>query len=237
MASIYQKTVSDKTCILAPREYIMRPFDFGDWTMMRFGMFIGGVTASGDNSQSVDEEVSLITAGDRWTIGIKDSATTALPGQAGSLFVGAGSFGGKANMNANTMFSNVGANNASAQTFVGTSQQGGSAGGEIAPAWPTVTGASTYCGFYVIQFTIANLGLATQTINVAVQGNSSISGTDYSAGALRTLINNAIFNAGITFAWNDGVSARAIPDAIWIRAPFYNNRLRLSGIMAVRYLP
>lgn len=86
MATIYQKTASDKTLILSPREYFLRPFDFGtDWTEVRVGIFFGGVTSGGDNTQAVSETVAVSSAIDRIAFGIKDSATAALPGQAGSL--------------------------------------------------------------------------------------------------------------------------------------------------------
>lgn len=237
MSSIYQKTGSDKTCILAPREYFQRPFDFGDWTEMRIGMYVSGVAASGDDTASASELVTTVSAADRFTVGIKDSATTALPGEVGSLFVGIGSFGGKSNSGANDFYSNIGANNASSQTFVGTSQQGGSAGGMSTLTFPTAGPSTGYCGWFGIKFTIANRGLSTQTISVVSGSYQPISGTDYSASALRTDINNYPFPSADTFAWNDGVAAREIPDSIWVRMPFYSNRLRLSCIMGVRYAP
>ncbi len=237
MSSNYQKTASDKTNILAPREYFLRPFDFQDWTEMRFGLFFGGVTAGGDNTQSVSESVAQATVADKITVGLKNSDTNDLPGQAGSLFIGAMSFGGEADCD-NQFYSNVGGSQLSAGAFAGTSLIGGSVSNINQLAYPAnVALTSAYNGFWAIKFVINNLGLSTQSVTISTNQVTTVAGTDYSASALRTLINNAVYAGGATLAWNDGAAARVIPDAVWIRLPFYNNRIRISCMMGVRYAP
>lgn len=247
MSSIYQKTVSDKTNILAPREYFIRPFDFQDWTEARFGILFSAVTSSGDNTDVTSESVAITTVADLVTFGIKDSATTALPGQAGSLFLGATSALGTlsktfASGAAGPSFSaNAGGNpeTLAATAYAGVTKIGGT-GSQAVSAMNSPTsasGATGYCGFYGIKFVINNLGLATQSVTISVATDYPIAGAAYTPAALRTLLNNTTYGTSFTLAWNDGVAARDIPDAFWIRMPFYSNRIRISAMMGVRYLP
>ncbi len=246
MSSIYQKTATDKTCILAPREYFLRPFNFLAWTEARFGLFFGGVTAAGDNTSSTSESVAKSSVSDIIAFGIKNSSTSDLPGQAGSLFLGVtsdndascttfgvGAAGGDyASISGNPAF------------LVSTGYNGVTKiGGTDTQAcngmhYPTVTsGATNYCGFFGLKFVINNIGLSTQSVTLSSSFVSTVSGSDYSAAALRTLLNNSTYNNSSTLTWNDGVSARAIPDALYLRMPFYNNRIRVSSMMGVRYAP
>lgn len=245
MATIYQKTVSDKTCILAPREFILRPFDFGDdWTEMRLGAYISGVTSGADDTTSVAETVSISTAADRIFFGIKDSATNDLPGFGDALFLGVTTETGNGSnitIGPPNSFRTavISGGNLAAVGYHDTTIVGGSSGqttNEIM-LFPAASGSSAYCGFFVVKFVISNRGTSSQSFAISVEATTTISGTDYSASALRLLINNATFNTPVTIAWNDGAVARDIPDAIFIRMPFYNNRIRLSCIRAIRYAP
>lgn len=238
MASIYQKTVSDKTVILAPREVILRPFDFGLWTEMRFGIYFGGVLASGDNTASAIETVVLSSSADNVSFGIKDSATNDLPGIAGTLFLGAitdqahGSYCSGAAFECDTIFS------LSAAGYAGVTLIGGATAQQVnAMTYPTVTGASAYNGFFAIKFVITNRGAATQSVAISTVTTSPIAGTDYSAEALRIDMNNATYGTARAIAWNTGAAARTLPDAIFIRMPFFNNRIRISAMRAIRYAP
>lgn len=241
MATIYQKTVTDKTCILSPREYILRPFDFDAWTQMRFGMYFSVVAASGDNTNAASETVALSTAADRVTFGIKDSATSDLPGFGTALFLGSTSYstgaalaaGGQVDIQ--TTASELAATGYHETTLVGGAV-GQSLGNHIeAPA--SASGVSSYCGFYALKFVITNLGLSSQSVAISAAKSTTISGTDYSASALQIDMNNATYGTPVATAWNDGAVARTVPDAIFIRLPFYSNRIRLSAIRAIRYAP
>lgn len=245
MATIYQKTVSDKTCILAPREFLLRPFDFGDdWTEMRLGAYFCGVTSGADDTTSVAETVALTTDADRIYFGIKDSATNDLPGFGDALFLGATTRNANgSNITAgspnNFRTAVVSGGDLSAAGFHETTVVGGGASETLSEImnFPAASGASAYCGFFVVKFVISNRGTSSQSFAISAESTSTISGTDYSASALRLLINNATFSAAATIAWNDGAVARDIPDAVFIRMPFYNNRIRLSCIRAIRYAP
>lgn len=240
MATIYQKTVSDKTCILAPREFILRPFDFEAWTEMRVGIYLSGVASSGDNTDSASEHVTINTAADKIAFGIKDSATNDLPGLGAALFLGMLTSGSATR----DSFCSGGAFITSSGTLsVGgyhdtTLVAGLDADAGAAMSYPaSASGATGYCGFYGIRFVISNLGLSSQSLSISSVTNSPIAGTGYSAAALELLINNSTYSSARTVAWNDGAVARVIPDAFYLRMPFYSNRIRMSAMAAIRYAP
>jgi len=243
MATIYQKTVSDKTIILAPREGILRQFDFQNWTEMRFGLFFGGVTSGGDNTDATGESVSVVTAQDKICVGLKNADTNDTPGSVGSLFLGVMTGTGLVSLLNAAGPSRMGTDgtsyNLSAGGYAGTTLLAGTTSEYVGPLIsPVASSAATgYNGFYAMKFVITNLGLSSQTVTVTSGSTGSIAGTDYSAQALRLLINNATYGGGGTFAWNTGAAARAIPNAIWVRMPFYSNRIRISAMRAIRYAP
>jgi hypothetical protein len=242
MATIYQKTASDRTLILSPREYFLRPFDFGtDWTEVRVGIFFSGVTSGGDNTQAVSETVAVSSAIDRIAFGIKDSATAALPGQAGSLFIGSLTATTRDSESNGSDFQGSAIGALAAGAYNGVTLVGGATGQELGNSMAFgggVANASAYCGFYAVQFVIANRGLATQTVTVRASSTSAVAGTDYSATNLRTYLNAGPWTGTAhSLAWNDGAAAYPLPDAVYIRMPFYNNRIRISAIRAIRYAP
>lgn len=240
MATIYQKTVTDKTCILSPREYILRPFDFGAWTEMRFGCYFSGVAASGDNTDSAAETVALSSASDRICFGIKDSATTDLPGFGSALFLGAVTETSSSSYCSGTAFSALAADRLAAAGYHDTTLVGGATAQSvgIGMGYPaSASGSSAYCGFFGLKYVITNLGTSSQSFAISATRTTTVSGTDYSATALQLLMNNNTYQSPVTVAWNDGAIARTIPDAIYIRMPFYSNRIRLSAIRAIRYAP
>ncbi len=238
MATIYQKTVTDKTCILSPREYILRPFDFGAWTEMRFGCYLSGVAASGDNTDSAAETVALSSAADRICFGLKDSATTDLPGFGSALFLGAVTETSSSSYCSGTAFSALAASRLAAAGYHETTLVNGSSTLSAATEFPaSASGATGYCGFFALKFVITSIGTASQSVAISATRTASITGTDYSATALQLLMNNNTYQSPVTVAWNDGAIARTIPDAIYIRMPFYSNRIRLSAIRAIRYAP
>lgn len=238
MATIYQKTVSDKTCILAPREFILRPFDFGSWTEMRFGCYFSGVAASGDNTNSAAETVALSSYSDRITFGIKDSATNDLPGYGDALFLGGVTETAGSSYCSGSAFQTLAATRLAAAGFHETTLVNGSSTLGDALQYPaSASGATGYCGFFAMKFVITGLGTSAQAVAISLVATTPIAGATYTAAALQLLLNNATYGSPVTVAWNDGAAARTIPDAIFIRLPFYNNRIRLSAIFASRYAP
>ncbi len=242
MALIYQKTVSDKMLILAPREFVLRPFDFhNDWTEMRFGVYFDAVTSTGDNTDSAAETVTLSTAADRILFGIKDSATNDLPGFGAALFLGCGTETGISSFCSGSAFAGAGTADLDAIGYHDTTLVGGGGAGDrlgvVMQYTASSSGATGYNGFYALKFVIANRGTSSQTVTISGFSTQTIAGTDYSAQALRLLINNSVYGTARTLAWNTGAAARTIPDAIYIRMPFYSNRIRISAMRAIRYAP
>jgi len=238
MAIIYQKTASDKTCILNTRQALLRQFNFGSWTQIRLGFFFSGVTAAGDNTQAVAESVAVSNPLDRIMFGIKNSDNDTFPGYAGSYFLGcATQNAGVSECNTQDFQSDTG--NLNAIGFDGATVVGGAVGQSLGNSmlWGANTAAATgYCGFYALQLIITNLGLATQQVAIRGATTSAIAGANYSESALRTYLNNGPWTGTqVTLAWNDGVAARSIPDGFFIYLPFFLNRIRLSAIMAVQY--
>ena len=246
MAEIYTKS-AEKTLILEPREYMIRPFDFGAWTELRIGAYFGGVASSGNNTQGLAETVTISTYQDIIAWGIKD-VSAVLPGFAGSLFLGVMSENGSGH-------SSTGGNGANSSTFHTSLAVDGSSGRNLVaggfhdtvkvngvyPAdttndlnYPAPTGATGYAAFAAIKFVITHLGAATQSVAISASQTSPITGVNYSLSALRTAINNATYGTARNVAWNDGAAARAIPTCWFLRLPFYSNRIRLSAIDMIK---
>lgn len=239
MALIYQKTVGDKTLILAPREFILRPFDFQLWTEMRFGIYFTAVTSAGDDTSGTTESVSVSTAADLIAFGLKDSASNDLPGFGAALFLGAVTRNAEASkLTTLSGFSSTSSLILCAAGYHETTLVGGTVSQSIEQmGLPAASGSTGYNGFYCLKFVITNRGLSSQAVAISSVTTTPIAGTDYSAQALRLLMNNASFGSASTIAWNDGAVARTIPDAIYIRMPFYSNRIRISAMRAIRYAP
>lgn len=244
MANIYTK-LTDKTLILAPREALLRQFNFGtDWTEMRMGFFASGVTDSGDNTPVTVESLAASNASNRMAIGIKDSGLD-LPGYGSSLFLGAltGTASTTASLDGSgPRFYCPGStgNALSAAGYYGTTLVGGTATTDALAndvGLGVASAASAYNGVFLLKFVINNRGLSSQTVTMSTYTTDGVAGTDYSATALRTRLNNETYAGAKTIAWNDGAAARDIPDCIFVRLPLFSNRLRISAIRAIRYAP
>lgn len=239
MALIYTK-LTDKTTVLSPREGAGRKFNFGtDWTEIRLGMFCSAVAATGSNDVNVPESSASSGITDFITFGIKDDSPT-YPGQVGSTFLGIRSGG---TLNASTPTNTYSGNDWWLTTgyFGATMVQNPTTMapsvylGGAAPA----SAATGYCCFFAIKIIISNRGLSSQSVTISVENGAGqvVPGSDYSPTALRTLLNNSVYGTGQAIAWNDGVTARAIPDCVWVRVPLYLNALRISCVRAIRYAP
>ncbi len=236
MGDIYQK-LAEKTMIPAAREGYRRQFDFGDWTEMRFGILFSGVTAAGDNTMAVTEAVTLNTADDRIAFGLKDNSA-GYPGTTGTLFLGGGNTGTSSDVfvsgAAGQFYDSTGATGIQALGLAGTVLKNGT-GNMASMVFPDAAAASAYCGFYALKFVLTDRGLATQSVAISAAWSASVSGTDYSPGALLTLMNNGTYGTARTVQWNDGAAAYDIPDCCYIRMPFFNNRIRVSCMRPRRY--
>lgn len=239
MAKIYLKS-AENTLILSPREMFQRAFSFAsNWSEIRMGFFWSIISATGDNTQGPGESLTISSVLDNIAIGIKDSATQAIPGQVGSFFAGVG-----ANTSSPAYINNppvgiaaggnVDALNVFGYNGVTAIAGSGNSTALLCPSDPSP--ATGYCGFGGVKFVLANRGGATQQFTITICRTQTVAGADYSPAALRTLMNTfASPSTPRTLAWNSGGVALPIPDAYCVRLPFFNNRIRLSCIRASQY--
>lgn len=239
MANIYQHVSQDKVLILSPREAFQRKFDVGSWNELRLGMFYDTAASTSPTSSIVGETVTQNTRSDIVTFGLKDSATSILPGFSGSYF-----FGLSMSSSYNPRVVTFGMEATPDTNFHGTGFYGTASmfGGQTLASmgYPMNGGAANltdYMAVYGLKLVINNRGLSTQTISISAYRESTISsGTSfYSSTQLNRLINNGSYGTVSTVNWNDGSSAYPIPDSFWIRFPFYDNQVRISALTAIRY--
>lgn len=232
------------TAVLAVREFQRAKLTVklgSDWTEARVGMFFSGVDAHENNLSCPDEILNVSDVSDYVTFGLKDSNSYFLPGEAGSLFLGVRSTGSTSKAHQ----PNFGSSGYFADSFDFCSAVG-YAGATLIDAgafangglhFPDPEPATGYSGFYCVKFVVNARGLSSQSVSMSVARSDQVEGVDYGKAALYQAMNNATFGAAKTVAWNNGGSARALPDASWVRIPFYNARIRIQEIMAVKISP
>lgn len=245
MAFAYQKTVDDMAIIWGAREQMARKFDFGAWTEMRIGCFWSTTTLGDNNTEpTVTETVPITTAYDRFFFGLKDESAVT-PSLAGSRFVG---MTNRENVALNSILTasagnvtigdagqNFGVRGFEGATQATVSSLSGNIGG-MSNADPAA--ATGYASFMGLRFVISNLGASSQTIAVSSSFSNNVAGTDYSAANLRTYLSAfAAPSSAITIDWNNGVTAYAIPDCWFLRNPFFNNRIRVHCMNAIKVAP
>lgn len=92
MATIYQKTATDRCIILQPREAMLRKMNIPvGWSDLAIAMAFSITSDVGDNATPVTEALNVSSALDRISFGIKDDSTI-LPLMAGSRFIGLNTF-------------------------------------------------------------------------------------------------------------------------------------------------
>lgn len=239
MATIYQHNASDRVLILDPREAYQRKLDVGSWNEIRIGIFCNNVGLASSTANYTSEQVTQVSRADALAIGLKDSATSILPGFSGSYYIGMFHTSSYTCTVLTDKYECGGGNYAfNAVGFYGTSSYWG-AQNLNSLTYPTNGGggnASDYCHFYGLKITLNNSGSASQTITINSSAGSYSSGTTYYAiPQLNEKIQSATYSTTSTATWNNGSIAYPIPDSLWIRAPFYFNRLRISALSVIRY--
>jgi hypothetical protein len=248
---IYQKpSTSDRTVILGTRSALNRPMNLVNssgqpWTEVRLGMFFSIISSTSDNASPVAEELTQVPGShtNRVTIGLKDSSQI-FPGNPGSSFIGimtsgsathnsyAGSYPlynweayGAASGNANQRCIGIGIHGTA--SFEGTAQQI-SFKSSSNPA-----GTILYGGAYGVKINILNRGASNQSVVISGSTHQPYNG-GYTTAELQSWLttpNNGWTGMG-AFPWNDGVSARAIPDSFYLYSPFNLSRFRVSVLGA-----
>lgn len=227
------------TAILAPREFFLgkSSLSLGSaWLECRIGMFFSVVGAHDENTESPSEDVAVSDVDDYVFFGLKDSSPLKLPGQAGSLFLGMRSSGSTSQVTPPSTSAGYVADSAASVSAVGYNGVTLSNGGPMLDAamlFPDPEPTVGFNGFYCLRFMVNNHGSSIQSVSISASRSGLVSGDDYSSGALRQAILNALFSPGNSVPWNNGVVATQLPDSVWLRFPFYNARVRVQSIMQV----
>ncbi len=232
------------TAILAVREFQRAAVTAklgGNWIEARVGMYFAGVDAHENNLVAPEELLTVADVSDYVAFGLKDANSYFLPGEAGGLFIGVRSTGAVSKNRAPAL--------GAEGWFADSSEECSAVGyasatlinaGVVANGslrYPDPEPATGYNGFYCVKFVVNARGLASQSVSVSIARSGQVEGTDYGKAALYQAINNATFGAAKVVAWNNSGSARALPDAAYVRIPFYNARIRIQEIMAVKISP
>lgn len=231
------------TAVLAVREFQRAKLTAklgNDWTEARLGLYFSGVNAHENNIAPPDETLAVSDVSDYVFFGLKDASSYFLPGEAGGAFIGVRSTGTTSKVDAPGTGTGYFADSSGQCSAVGYAGATLIDGGVIANGpmrYPDPEPATGYNGFYCVKFTVNNRGLSSQSVSMSVAGSAQVSGIDYGKAALYQAMNNSTFGAIKTVAWNTGAAARVLPDAAWVRIPFYNARLRIQEIMAIKTAP
>ena len=248
MALAYQKTASDISVILEPREAAFRipEASANQWTELRLGAFLSLTTAAADNAAIPAESYLSSTVYDRFCFGLKNSSNNTLPGVTGSTAWG---LLGQNAMTNQTFSAN--GNFRYGNGFAGAGHVGivndttykvglGGAAYSISLSANNPTGSSDYALFLGLKFIITNRGTATQQVQI-IRASPLTTYTDVSETALRSILVNfdSIDESNPEAAKdaNDGATAWDVPDAVFIRFPMLLSRLRLHNVMVMQAVP
>jgi hypothetical protein len=246
MALIFTKSSSygyDNTLVITPRSGVSIPFNFGNWTEIRMGMYWTGVaTSSGYISGSglASETVTILTSADHIVMGLK-SETPNRHGTAGTNFVGSST-------NANhycqdgawgLIFSSYGKVAASwigTTEYIGTDLNNGNGGYNFYNAKEVVD----YNFFKGLRFVLYNSGSANQYMRIYSMNaapSAPAGPAMYGADALRTqLLNTTWTEYASTASWTSGGSPLPIPNCWYFWNPYYYNAARISALEVVKVL-
>ncbi len=235
--------IGETTSIIAVREFQRAKITAqlgSDWTEMRLGMYFTGVNGW-DNAVAGPEEILTVSdVSDYVTFGLKDSNSYFLPGEAGGTFIGIRSTGSTSKARAPVLATGWFADSneeCSAVGYAGATLINGGVVANGSLRYPDPEPLTGYNGFYCVKFVVSGRGLSSQSVSISVARSDQVDGVDYGKAALYQAMNNSTFGTARNVAWNNGGSARALPDAAWVRIPFYNTRIRIQEIMAIKILP
>ncbi len=250
MATIITKTTSGSALVLNSKEALLYPFNLGNWTQIRFGMFVGATSSNDTNSQYSNEQLNCNAPQNGFYFGLVTNIdpNNLLPYGDTQNFIGVGAPTGVAGsvgtiaINDNRINSQAGNGNLSAFVTVSGKfqvfQDGLNAGSSAnvhkiyLPDKVNITGAVGFAGFYGVKITINNAGSTFQTFDIATSDNSEAQYTDISIDNLRNQLSN--FNSPNTttgFRWNSQMSITGgtplpLPSGLLLFCPLSQNRIK-----------
>lgn len=239
MALIYQKTtdLGNKNClVLSQREGLVYPFQLGDWTEAKFGMFLSFVAEPTENTDLEDPvSKSLDGVEDNFYFGVKTKTTKTFPAESSDVFVGAFSD------YINETTTDIDFNGLSPYTqrllnaMLGVINSNGTVESDIddieSEGRPSDTEEfALFLGFHI---KILNKGLTNQQIELKVLVDGSQ--TDVSVETLYTKLTNGTFNfATGTYGFAASSVPYSLPKAFFIYSPWATVRTRVHNLGAIR---
>lgn len=231
---IFEKTTSlgpERSLLLEPREpmppreTVLTP----NWKTLRVGLFLSAVGVGGDDAAGVTEQIVHFNHYDRWFIGMTNGQ--GYIGEAGAQFVGA--------QHDETFLEMTGTetriiqyNYPSALWANGeTVQTAGKNGQSTMLRCGLASAASGFCAFLGLQIVLGEGTVRIDTLN-----NSTLSYTNTSLTALtNALVNSGVANTGqvLTGGWW-GSSVPIGLRHFFVRAPYYNNRIRIHAMQVMQ---
>lgn len=245
MGLIYNKAsigiINDKCLVLEPRDHLMIPFDEGNWNQIDLVIAAAIVDPINFNETGSNETIDSTINSNKYFFGLKNSSNLNLPRTSGSSFIGVSA--------PSSVTSRVQPEGSARQAITDTG-----AGLEyIYPGWSYDTdvnlggifsftmylGKGTdvntnddYCAVLGIRYTISNRGTATQQIDISVTNTGLETGAP-TINNINSIMNSAAKSVASPQPPNfvDGSSVPYdIPDALYLRWPYYNNALRISSL-------
>jgi hypothetical protein len=223
---------TDKVGCLSPRDaFFGRTLIGSNWLEVRYGMFFTFVPSGNDDAACGAE--SIVQAGylDWFTFGLKNSDNAEPPGKFGAQFLGHAWPGGAGTLAITANSAGGGAMTSSANTQLLAALNGVtkiSSADSHSQGYP-IWAAGNVNAFMGVKLTVQNFGLANQTVTPS-HCRVETAATDVSSAALRNALFNTSYNAVAALNWFSGGAALPLPDALWLRAPFNNNRVRITNI-------
>ncbi len=261
MAKIYDKVITspasgfDRTLILDPREALVYPSPYDDWTVLHVGFIVSATNVTGDNADlSIDypnhddgASINAVSNRDRFYFGIKTNDSS-FPGQQNLPFVGICSASGQSDFrNVYNGFSapNFAIENSSSSKFsVGVAHSNGtfettqSTTPFYTPNPSQMAATSLYGMFHGLTFTLNNKGLSNQSINIKYRTNAVAANGDGTSKQTDAQLKNLMLTLGSTdfgtFSYNNSGSPYVIPNSIFMYLPFPQIRLRIHHLGVIK---
>lgn len=251
MATIYTHITGggtgDNCLILEPRERLIYPFSFGDYSEVRWGMIYSWAPSTGNNGPIISDS-SLPTDASQWAyIGLSHSGfeKTAFPGQPdGFDFIGIGPGIPQSTVgiaNDGTFLAYVLGGAGGRQNYCLTSQNGviasGDAGSIIYMAMTPqsgVFGTTKFSSMFGQRFINSNNTFQTQWF--ANQNASSNTSSEYLKTGIFSMTSLSSAITGFFTSGGNNTDDRLIkPNSIYIYNPMLSTKMRIHNISAERY--
>lgn len=259
MATIFEKTASDKCLILEPKESLVYPFDLGDWSEIRVGIFLSSCGLSSNNSSSSSETINDNTSNRNIYFGLCTSGSSQYRVlESGVNFIGTAAAPGSANVSrilfrdsditnawgtSLTAFSSISNDyqarkNGSINSIDESDSQ--SISRFLMSSFSNRTSSSLYASYYGIKYTLINKGQNTQYFNMTSSSQYDI--TDCSISNLSNYMTTMPNSMSVTgHRWLEPLTNSStgtplsLPSIFYFYPPFLNNKIIIHALLIEKY--